>query len=241
MPRDYPPPGTFCLYMDESGEFGRARGSSRYFLVTLLCTQSPKALRKRLWKQKAILYGKGWPKSVEIKGASVWGSAHRPGIPKAISENREAHISGILAAILRGDVSVHYSIVRKDRLRPRLFDAEDGILFNWIAGNLISRAYPQHFRGPLSLTVDQRSKETHHKLKFDGYVETKLVAEADHDDGMEIAHCESHEEFGLQAVDFLSWALFRHFEHGDDQFTHAIAPSVGFVDMWYPGKACPGK
>lgn len=241
MADQIPVDGTFYLYLDESGEFGQKGGSSNYFLVTVLSTQYPKALKKRLWKEKAKLYALGWPKHLEIKGTNLWGSPHKPNVPKKISDNRVEHLNQILAAVLRGPVDVHYAIVRKSRIRPRLFQAEDGILFNWISGNLIARAYPQYYAGPINLMVDQRSKETHHKMKFDGYVETKLVAEADHDESLVISHRESHEEFGLQAVDFLSWALFRYFEHGDEQFTPAIKPSVGYVDRWYPGKPCPEK
>lgn len=241
MAEEEPALGTYHLYIDESGEFGRKEGSSQYFIMTAINTQFPKSLRKRLWKKKAELYGLGWPKDIEIKGTSLWGSHHNPKIPTVISDKRAHHINAVLSAVLNGPVRVYYSVVRKAGLKPHLFEAEDGILFNWIAGNLLVRAYPNRFAGPLNIIVDQRSKETHNKLKFDWYVENRLIADAGHDKTLNISHGESHTEFGLQAVDFISWALFRSIEHGDDQFIHSIAHSVDFVDNWYVGKRCPGQ
>lgn len=228
------------LYMDESGELGTKENSSKHLLITVISTTKPKALKKRIWKQKARLYAAGWPKKIEIKGTSLWGADHIPGIPAAIAERRLDHLNSMIESIVAGPVKVHYSIARKAGLKAHLLNAPYGIAYNFLAGTLLVRAYP-HFNGPISLMVDQRSKETHNKVKFDGYVETRLFTDREHEDHLEIFHCESHEEFGLEAVDFMSWGLFRWFEHGDRQFADLIAPAVGYIDAWYPEKWCPGK
>lgn len=228
------------LYMDESGELGQKPGSSKFFLITILSTSHPKALRKRVKREKAKLYNAGWPKGVEIKGTTLWGADHIPQIPQAVAGKRLDSLRSIINSIVSGPVKVHYSIARKDRLTPHLRSAPYGVVFNFLACTLLVRAYPNFLRGPLDLTVDQRSKETGIKMKFDGYVETRLVTDCNHQDGLEISHKESHDNPGLQAADFMSWGLFRHFEHGDDQFAKLIVPAVGYVDAWYPGKWCPG-
>jgi hypothetical protein len=88
----------------------------------------------------------------------------------------------------------------------------------------------------LTITVDQRSKETHSKMKFNGYLETRLAADCDHSGALTISHAESHLVPGLQAVDFLSWGLFRHYEHGDSRYKEIITPIVGYKDDWYSWK-----
>jgi len=241
---DIPPKSVIdFIYIDESGELGVGERSSSYFLITALCTQNPKALKKRLWKKKAELYGLGWPKEVEIKGTTLWGSVHNPRIPEPISKRRIDHLAELIRSVVAGPIQVHYSIAKKDRLTAHLLRAEYGIAYNYLSGTLLTRAYAaKKFGGlPLSVIVDQRSKETHSKMKFDGYVATKLVTENEHDQPLEIRHLESNDEFGLQAVDFLSWGLFRWFEHRDRQFADLIAPVVGYIDAWYPETWCPGK
>ncbi len=226
----------YYLYLDESGELGRKPGSSRYFVITILCTDRPKALAKRVKKEKGRLYGGGWPKDVEIKGTTLWGAEHIPGIPPAIAARRGEILGNIIENILAGPVKVHYSVARKDRLSDHLLVAPYGITFNYLAGTLIIRGYREHYNGPLELIVDQRSKETHSKMKFDGYVETRLLADCDHAAGLTIRHEESHVVPGLQAVDFISWGLFRYYEHNDSTFKKLIEPAVGYCDRWYPGK-----
>jgi len=224
------------LFIDESGELGSAAGSSDHFLITTLCIQNLKALEKRMWREKAKLYSSGWPKKIEIKGTSVWGSPYNKAIPTSISGRRQAIIEDIIKSICASPISIHFSITKKQHLAPHILAAEYGIAYNFLCGKLICRAYKEHFKGPLEITIDQRSKETHSKMKFDGYLETKLIGECEHSGGLTISHKESHDILGLQAVDFLSWGLFRHYEHKDSSSKSLIDQSVGYKDDWYSWK-----
>lgn len=224
------------IFIDESGELGRKKGSSSYFLIAALCTDNIKALEKRLKKEKAKLYNAGWPRDLEIKGTALWGSHHNPRIPADISSRRVQILSEIITAICSPTIKLHYSIAKKSHLKSNIMDAEYGIAYNFLCGTLICRAYKHFLAGHLEIVVDQRNKETHSKLKFDGYLETRLVGDCLHCDGVTISHEESTNIMGLQAVDFLSWGLFRHYEHRDSQFKELIAPSVGYRDDWYSWK-----
>ncbi|MCR4376531.1 MAG: DUF3800 domain-containing protein [Rhodospirillales bacterium] len=228
------------IYIDESGEFGTADRSSNFMLIAALATQYPKSLKKRVWKVKAQLISQGWPKDIEIKGTSLWSSKHNPRIPEAISKKREYWVTEMLNAITHAPVQVFYGVAKKSNVSDHIMNAPYGIAYNWLAGKMLVRSYPL-YKGSLNITVDQRSKETHHKMKFDGYIETQLYTECGHNEDLSITHAESHDEFGLQAVDFISWSLFRHFEHNDDQFCAPIEKVVRFVDDWYSKKKCPGK
>ena len=226
----------YHLYMDESGELGTNLRSSQFFLITLLSTENPKALQKRMKRECARLYGAGWPRDIEIKGQKLWQSPQIPKVPETISSKRAEIASRIIQSLVAGPIRVHYSIARKKRLSPHILQADYGIAFNFLAGTLLVRAYPDHFSGPLTLVVDQRNKETHHKLKFDGYVETRLVTDCEHASELTITHEESHNDLGLCAVDFISWGLFRYYEHNDPAFRNLIRPVVGYRDNWYAGK-----
>ena len=222
----------FYIYIDESGELGNKGGSSNFFIITALSTESPKALRKRVRKFKAKLYKMGWPKEIEIKGTSLWGAEHHPKIPDLFGNRRNEFLSEIISDICASPVSIHYLVAKKSYLKPHLFKAEYGIAYNFFCGRLICRAYKDNFKGPLDITIDQRSKGTHSKTKFDGYLETELIGKCEHDDYLEINHLESHNVEGLQAVDFLSWGLFRHYEHGDPTFRPLMTDRIGHRDNW---------
>ena len=86
------------------------------------------------------------------------------------------------------------------------------------------------------ITVDQRNKETHTKLKFDGYLETRLIIDCDHRQALTIRHEESQKVRALQAADLVSWAIFRNHEHADDRFLNLLRPRLGFRDDWYSWK-----
>lgn len=224
------------LFMDESGELGTHASSSRHFLICVLKADSEKALRKRLKKQKALLINAGWPKDIEIKGNSIWSAPHDPRIPAEIGKRREEILERIIGSIVAGPIDVFYSIVNKSRIARRLLDADYGIAFNWFSGQLLCKSHKHFGDSDVRLVVDQRNKETHHKLKFDGYVETRLLTDCGHQHGLTIEHRESHDVSGLQAVDFLSWGLFRGYERGDQQFRKIILPHVRVCDDWYAGK-----
>lgn len=226
----------YTLYLDESGELGTKAGSSDYFQIAIISTDVPKSLKNRMRKEKDRLYKRGWPRDLEIKGTNLFQSHRNPNVPAEISENRIATIERIIRRILNGSIFIHYSIARKSRLAPHILQAPYGIAYNYLAGKLLTRAYPDYFAGQLHLLIDQRTKETHDKLTFDGYIQTVMVSECHHIGRFDIQHRESHEVLGIQAVDFISWGLFRYFEHDDPTYKAIIDPSVGYCDRWYPGK-----
>lgn len=226
----------YTLFLDESGELGFSEGSSKFFLITVLNTDEPKKMKNRLRKQKTKLHDAGWPVDLEIKGTTLFSSPGNPRVPRSISDRKDEWLDQIIERVLDGAVSVHYSIVNKSRMSEHLRRAPYGIAYNYFAGKLLTRAYAEHFAGPLVLIADQRSKEQHDKMTFGMYVRTQLIAECEHIGMFEVRHEESHDILGLQAVDIISWGLFRYFEHNDRRYKTIIDPSVGYCDRWYPGK-----
>lgn len=220
------------IYLDESGELGFAHRSSKFFVIATLATENPKRLKNRVRKVKKKIFDAGWPLNREIKGTSLFGSHNDTSIPQSIIDNKDDYVVQFLNAALFDESKVHFSIVRKSRIAQHIRDADYGIAYNFYTGKLLTRAYA-HFQGDIDLTVDQRSKETHHKLPFDGYVKTQIITECNHSSKLVISHRESHDVIGLQAVDFISWAIFRKFEHQDDRFFNVLAPFVGYCDNWY--------
>jgi hypothetical protein len=70
-------------------------------------------------------------------------------------------------------------------------------------------------------------------MPFDGYITTRVISDCAHGHEFTIQHEESDKWLGLQAVDFIAWGLFRHYEHGDSAYRNIILPKVGVRDSWY--------
>ncbi len=226
----------YHLFIDESGELGFHPGSSRYFVITAISTASVKALNKCMKKQTAKLIKGGWPQDFEIKGASLWRCNIGGKVPVEIADNRITILNNLLAAICGCNIRIHYAIVNKAKLSENLRKTPYGIAYNYFATQLLCKAYKEHYPGPLTITVDQRSKETHNKMKFDGYLETRLFIDCDHSHPLSIIHAESHAVRGLQAADLVSWAIFRKYEHGDARFRNLLQARLGYRDDWYSWK-----
>lgn len=59
------------------------------------------------------------------------------------------------------------------------------------------------------LFVDQRSKERHSHLHFDGYIETRVFTERTSGMHFLIRHEDSRVVKDLSTADYISWSIFR--------------------------------
>ena len=221
------------FYLDESGELGFSENSSRFMLIAILEANDPKRLKNALRKEKKKLHDMGWPKNLEIKGTSLYGSHRNERISADISNNRVAILEKIIRRILSSNVRPSYFVVRKNRLADHLKAAPYGIVYNYFTGCVFCRIHNNRVNDDMSLVVDQRNKETHAHMTFGGYLQTKLVGECGHRGEFTVSHEDSEKRLGLQAVDFISWGLFRNYEHNDDTYKNIIAPQVDIAERWY--------
>ncbi|MBC8718789.1 DUF3800 domain-containing protein [Ochrobactrum sp. Marseille-Q0166] len=220
-------------YLDESGEFGFNPKSSKYSLIAILETNDPKKLDNAVKRQKRKLHELGWPRHIEIKGSAIWRSDKEKWAPSEIASNKTDLIVEFIEKIHASGAVVHYSIVKKDALKDHLRKAAYGICYNYFAGKLVCKIHNKQKNSPINLIVDKRNKETHKNMPFNGYIETTLITQCDHNHPFTISHLESHKCIQLQAVDFISWGLFRHFEHNDSTFRDVIHKKLGVCDSWY--------
>lgn len=212
------------IYADESGELGLHPNSSKNFIVTMITTSTPKPLKNALKNEKKKLYKLGWPPDLEIKGTSLWGSDRNSDVPNSISDNKITIIRRILSKITDRDTAVHYCHVDKRNLTDAMKQAPYGVVYNICSGLLVGEIFEKHTQCDMKMIIDRRSKESHDWAHFDGYVTTKIVADYGYSGELNISHEESDKILGLQAVDFISWSLFRKIEHNDSQFCDLIDP-----------------
>lgn len=223
----------FEFYLDESGELGFSAGSSKHFLIAILETTNSKRLKNALKSEKKKLHNLGWPTNIEIKGTSLFHCHRNEQIPDHIANNKAEHIQKILQRVLSSGAKPHYFVIQKNKITKNLREAPYGILYNYYTNCLFSKIHAGKEASDISLIVDQRNKETHSHMDFDGYLNTKIIAECNHQGQFQISHEDSQKRLGLQAVDFIAWGLFRYYEHNDNQFKTTIGPYVNIREKWY--------
>lgn len=189
-------------------------------------------------RKKGKLYKLGWPKDTEIKANIMHSLKWNKKIPIKIRKamNGDEFIKEFLLSLKRScRPRIDYIVVNKDGLRDESFrNAPYGIAYNFFAGKILVPIILE-FKD-CYLTVDKRNKEIHTQRHFDGYIETKARGSA-LEKGISIKltidHAESQTNYGLQAVDFLSWSIYRKIENNDSRFFKIFEDLIKIKEEWY--------
>lgn len=240
------------LFMDESGTLGFGTGGTKYFVLALVAPSQGRKLAKAIKNINAHLIRNGWPPEVEIKATNVWYSPKHPEIPAAYryKDTPEIPMQHIMESIGAVDGYIEYVVIKLDTVDEGLRTAPYGILYNYFSWQLFKGAlcyFPE-----VELYVDKRNRETHEFLKFDGYIESKAgIARAEkrrppinlrilHYHDQSVTECPQEQrtqvEFGvrgLQAADFVCWAIKCKFENGRDRWYSILEPRIRWRQCLY--------
>jgi hypothetical protein len=229
------------LFVDESGDISFSSDSiSKYFLIAaIVLDNSLCGPMKNVIKRKyAELYRAGWPREIEIKAATLHNLSHDKKISSQLTTpiNGDSVISKLLINMTQVCSPEVYCIaVNKQKITNRsLRCAEYGIAYNYFSKELLLPLI-LHL-GNCELIIDQRSKETHFRKRYDEYLKSTIVGEA-FDKGIEvsfsIAHSDSRSVYGLQAIDYYCWALNRYIAHNDRRFFDLFSWNIKRLKKWY--------
>ena len=178
------------IYLDESGDLGFSGGGSDHFIITFLCTDDTIGLKRavRVTKKRYKL-----PKKYELKGS---------GSPARIKKH-------LLKELSKLDIEVHSIVMKKSNVIPRL-RRDKNILYNYVLGRvLVPYVLTQQY---VSITVDRRGPP----VKLDEYLKCKVWYEKFDNVEMNILHADSRSTPEIQAVDVISYSIFRKYERKDD-------------------------
>jgi len=196
------------IFLDESGELGFKETSSNYFIITLLsCDESEiYALRRIIKRVREKLIKKKVKKLPEIKGNNSSDKIRFEILQRFSKTNSE-----IFAVILEKSKVYEYLKDKKDKL------------YNYISNLILNEC---SFDNPsVCLIVDKSKSNRSLRDDFDNYIRLKL-SEKNHLDKLLIKHENSHNEGCLQVLDFVSWAIFRSYEHKDSRFIDIITNKI---------------
>jgi hypothetical protein len=221
------------IFQDESGDLGFKRGSSKYFIITLLCPENSKHLGNVVRKFKGRLIKLGWPNTIEIKATHLHMAKHNADIPSAYKykNSPDIPILEFLQRLASLEVVIDAIVVNKAKINTGLKTLPYGVLYNYYSKNvLVDRIIKYDYA---ILYIDRTSKQTHKMKHFDDYLYTEALIAKGHNFPFQIEHCDSNVISGISAVDFVAWALSRKFEQKDDAFYKVISGKIGVLKQYY--------
>lgn len=193
------------LFLDESGDLGfdfSKKGTSKVFVITCLFTENKRLIEKIVKKTHSQL-GKKFKRKFGVLHAVK---------EKPVTRKR------LLRKLSEIDCRIMTIYLNKKKVYTKLYD-EKSVLYNYVTNILLDRIYSKRLTitsGSLILIASRRETNKFLNENFKDYLKSQAVRNHKVDLAIEIKS--PHEEKALQAVDFISWAIFRKYQLGDEVY-----------------------
>ncbi|MBI2676651.1 MAG: DUF3800 domain-containing protein [Candidatus Yanofskybacteria bacterium] len=195
------------ILLDESGDLGFSfrKGSSKFFIVTIIFTESKRNLEKIARRVHKTLRKK-------FKKVGV------------LHAYKEASITRqrLLKDLAKTDCGILLVILNKKKVFTKLQD-EKSVLYNYVTNILLERLMnkkPIPIDKPIILIAAQRETNKFLNENFKSYLSKQI--NNNHKISLKVEIATPAEEKSLQVVDFASWAIFRKYEFGDDSYYNLV-------------------
>jgi len=198
------------IFLDESGDLGFSQKSSKWFLFTLVVIDNPRPLEKIIKKSRAGLKKKYKHQFSELHAYCCDDSTR----------------TRVLKSLANLDISVITTILNKKKVYVDLQNQKT-YLYNYTANIILDRLINSKLiekDNEISLVVDRKDTKKNIRENFISYITKAMKKRCDGNFKMSLAA--SHDEKGLQAVDFISWAIFRKYEKDDLRFYELIKGKI---------------
>ena len=206
------------IFLDESGDLGFSKGSSKWFLFTLVVVDDARKLERIIKKVRRSLNKK-----------------HKVHLPELHSYHcDDITRTRVLRSLAQEDIFVVTTVLNKTKVYVDLQNQKN-YLYNFTANIILDRLMNTKIINPdtyISLVVDRKDTKKHLRDNFISYITKAMNNRREGAFNMSLAA--SHDEKGLQAVDFISWSIFRKYEKGDYQFYEIIKDKIVDERLLFP-------
>jgi len=209
------------IFLDESGDLGfdfRKKKTSKFFIVTCLFTGNKRPIEKIVKKTHSELKKK---------------YKRRFGILHAVKEKPITR-QRLLKRLNEKDCTVMTIYLNKKKVYTKLRD-EKPVLYNYVTNILLDRIYTKkiiHIKDRVELIASRRETNKFLNENFKNYLNRQV--ENRHKTDIKISIRTPSDEKVLQAVDFVSWAIFRKYEYGDDSYYNLIKNKIVEENPLFP-------
>jgi hypothetical protein len=201
------------ILLDESGDLGfdfNRKGTTNYFLVTFLFCQNKRSIEKCVRKTHATL-----KKKYKRQGKVLHAYSE-----KSITRQR------LLQCISLRDCAILTVYLNKRKVYTKLRE-EKTVLYNYVTNILLDRIFTRKL-----VPIDQEivfiasKRETNAFLNenFRNYLKNQALNT--HKVRLHIEIKTPSEEKALQAVDFVSWAVFRKYEYQEESYYDMVQKKI---------------
>jgi len=209
------------IFLDESGDLGfdfSKKKTTRFFIITILFTQSKRPIEKCV----RLVH-----RSLREKYRRIHSVLH------AVEEEPITR-QRMLKKLADKDCALMTIYLNKKRVYTKLQN-EKAILYNYVANILLDRIMTKKLisiKEPICLVASRRETNKFLNENFRSYLksQTRNIHKLD----LHIEIKTPAEEKSLQAVDFVSWAVFRKFEYGDDTYYNIIRAKIVEENPLFP-------
>src|SRR3989338_3287413 len=202
------------IFLDESGDMGfdfKKKRTSKFFIITFLFIEgTKKPIEKVVKKSHAELKKK-------IK--------RRVGILHAVNEKPLTR-QRLLKRLSEKDCAIMTIYLNKQKVFTKLQD-EKQVLYNYVTNILLDRIYTRKvlpIDKEIELIASRRETNKFLNENFKSYLNSQI--KNNHKRTLKIMIKTPAEEKCLQAVDFISWAIFRKYEKGADGYYNIIRNKI---------------
>ncbi|HUT96165.1 MAG TPA: DUF3800 domain-containing protein [Candidatus Paceibacterota bacterium] len=208
----------FYIFLDESGDLGFGNKSSRWFILTMVLTGNHRKVEKCVKRVHHNLKKK-YKRVAELHAYHA-DEITRKRILQLLSETEDLKILCI--------------ILNKKKVHTDL-QGQKNLLYNYTANILLDRlankkVYNTHDK--IQIYIDQRETNKFLNENFKNYLNRNLVRKGSNN--FEIKIRPSQAEKCLQAVDFISWAIFRKYEKNDYEYYETIKNKIIEENLLFP-------
>lgn len=198
------------IFLDESGDLGFKKSSSKWFIVTLVITNNHRPLEKAIKKTRNELRKK-------YKNISEMHAYH-------CDPSTRKKILRLLSKI--DDLKVICVILNKQKVYVDL-QSQKNLLYNYTANILLDRLNSKKIINgddELYLCFDRKDTNKNIRENFEKYITQTMKKWRKGNVKLDLKS--SYESKGLQAVDFISWAIFRKYELNDREYYDIISNKI---------------
>ncbi|MGA2666735.1 MAG: DUF3800 domain-containing protein [Patescibacteria group bacterium] len=190
------------IFLDESGDLGfdfRKKRTSKFFIITFLFAQNKRPIEKIVKKIHSAL-----KKKHKQKGGVLHCFHEKP-----ITRKR------LLKQLAQKEIKILAIYLNKSKVYTKLQNQKD-VLYNYVTNILLDRICSKKlidFTKEINLVASRKETNKFLNLNFKNYLKDQI--KNNHNLDIEVDIKTPFEEKSLQAVDFISWSIFRKYEYND--------------------------
>ncbi len=205
--------------MDESGDLGfdfKKKGTSSYFLITFLFSRNKRELEKCVKKVRGTLKKR-----------------YKVGVLHAYKDEPTTK-KRLLSLIAKKDCAIMTILLNKRKVYTKLQN-EKPVLYNYVTNILLDRIFTKKLVSgdePIEIIASRKETSRFLNLNFKNYLRSQVAG--NHDTSVTVSIRTPAEEKALQAVDFVSWAIFRKYELRDETYYNIIRDRIVEENPLFP-------